>query len=162
MKVLLITLVSISKCVGSLLHDHRNCTSIEDLFDQQSYAQVEFFKKACINKHDKVIMSCFSTNHKTQNLACGLTVSTGVIRHGARVIRPLMCSCDSLCRFHGDCCPDFASACPAEAEMAMKFEQITVENLLGGPSAKLRVIHYCFPPFFYPLLYHDFVSLLLL
>ena len=39
----------------------------------------------------------------------------------------ILCSCDSLCRFHGDCCPDFDTACPIQAQEAERYAQMNIQ-----------------------------------
>ena len=123
------------------------CLSSDESRHQANLDQAELIKNTCSNeKHEKSSMSCLSKDYVTSTSMCGKvgmrTVERGVTAKDKPLLNPMspipdqiqiLCSCDSLCRFYGDCCLDFDTACPTQAQEADKYAhaQMNVQNILN-------------------------------
>ena len=143
-KMLFFTFASMSQYIIAMhSEEHPPCVSNQDLIDYHSESNVDFFEMACNERHDEISMSCFSWKYgKAQSSACGLKASSSVTRHLADKsdVLTLACACDALCRFYGDCCYDFATACPADVELAEKFAQVDMASILNGTKPNFQVM----------------------
>ena len=92
----------------------------------------EMVKATNVNEHflentcSGVELSCFDRDRNVS--LCGLRGLSDVIHKYPRRKQLLLCSCDALCHFHDDCCPDFSETCPKEAAIADGYSDLSVDK----------------------------------
>ena len=109
--------------------EKKSCPSGEDYALVMKQSDDEYYRKICSEKDEIATMSCKNLDPETRNSVCGEKGPRQVYNSFGKTQKIMLCSCDDLCGFHGDCCPDLSDVCPQNARMRDKYAKVTLDSI---------------------------------